>query len=95
MKAGKNLAIEQRQGRRLIMATDEQIKELAYSIWEQEGRPEGKDVEHYYQAREILEKQEAARIIEIAPPTPLKELSAPPPVKELPAKERRKTRKRK
>jgi sporulation protein YlmC with PRC-barrel domain len=39
-------------------ATEEHIKALAYSIWEREGRPEGKDVEDFYQAEKILKNQE-------------------------------------
>ena len=35
---------------------DEHIKKLAYDIWEKEDRPEGKDVEHYYRAEKIMEK---------------------------------------
>ncbi len=50
------------------MVTEEEIKKLAYEIWEQEGRPEGKDVEHYYHARQILEQQEATPTIELAAP---------------------------
>ena len=42
------------------MPTEEQIKEQAYQMWEQEGRPEGKDVEHYFAAKQMLEEQEAA-----------------------------------
>ena len=41
------------------MATEEQIRELAYAIWEQEGRPEGKHVEHYFRAKQILEERES------------------------------------
>ena len=48
----------------------EQIRDLAYAIWEQEGRPEGKHVEHFFRAKQILEEQEAARVIELAPPAP-------------------------
>ena len=33
---------------------EEQIKRLAYNIWEQEGRPEGQAVEEYYRAEKIL-----------------------------------------
>lgn len=32
------------------IATHEEIAAAAYSIWEQEGRPEGRDVEHWLQA---------------------------------------------
>jgi hypothetical protein len=46
--------------RRIKMPTEQQIRELAYSIWEQEGRPHGKDWEHYYTAQRILEEREAA-----------------------------------
>jgi hypothetical protein len=28
----------------VIMVTEQQIKELAFAIWEEEGRPEGKDL---------------------------------------------------
>lgn len=35
--------------------TEEEIKQLAYTIWEREGRPHGKDVEHYFRAKAILE----------------------------------------
>lgn len=35
----------------------EQIRQLAYEIWEREGRPEGKESEHWQQAeREIRER---------------------------------------
>ncbi len=44
------------------MATEEQIRQLAYSIWKKEGCPEGKDLEHYYRAKQILEEQEALQV---------------------------------
>ncbi len=40
------------------LPTEEQIKELAYSFWEQEGRPNGKDWEHYFTAQRILEERD-------------------------------------
>ena len=43
------------------MLTEEQIKEQAYQMWEQQGRPEGKDVEYYFAAKQMLEEQEAAQ----------------------------------
>ncbi len=33
---------------------EENVKKLAYGIWEQEDRPEGKHLEHYYRAEKIL-----------------------------------------
>ena len=67
------------------MATEEQIKAKAYSIWEQEGHPEGKDLEHYYLAKKILEEQEANWIIELSPLTRAVELTEPPKRIPLPA----------
>ena len=52
------------------MPTEEQIKQLAHSLWEQEGRPAGKDVEHYLAAKQTLQKQEAARKRPKAPRSP-------------------------
>ena len=39
--------------------TDEQIAALAYSIWEQEGRPEGRDLEHWRAAEAQLRQTSA------------------------------------
>ncbi|KAA0695958.1 DUF2934 domain-containing protein [Halopseudomonas laoshanensis] len=40
------------------MSHDEQrIRELAYQIWENEGRPEGKTEEHWALARELVESE--------------------------------------
>jgi len=60
------------------MVTDEEKRKLAFTIWEQEGRPVGKDVEYYFKAKKILEEQEANRILELAPVPPLVELAEPP-----------------
>ena len=56
------------------MVKEEQIKELAYAIWEQEGRPDGKSEEHYFRAKQILEKRESTGVIEMGPAVPLVEL---------------------
>jgi len=61
------------------MITEEQIKELAHSIWEQEGRPNGKDVEHYFRAKKILEDRESLQVIELGPPLPQQALEPPAP----------------
>jgi len=44
------------------MNMDEQVKKLAYSIWESEARPEAKALEHYYRAEKILREQESKRL---------------------------------
>ncbi len=41
------------------MLTEDNIKKVAYSMWEAEGKPEGKDLEHYYRAEKMLKEQEA------------------------------------
>jgi hypothetical protein len=73
------------------VATEEQIKALAYTIWEHEGRPEGKDAEHYFRAKQMLEEQEAASSGTEAngPPVPtVQPPSAPKPVKRQTSKNR-------
>jgi hypothetical protein len=66
------------------MITDEEIKKLAFSIWEEEGRPSGKEVEHYLRAKIILEVREAKRILELAPIPPAVELAQLPKTVSLP-----------
>ena len=40
------------------MSTEQQIKDLAYQLWEQEGRPQDRHVEHYYRALNIIRQRE-------------------------------------
>ena len=70
------------------MATEEQIRALAYTIWEQEGCPEDKGEEHYYRAKQILEEQEATRSVNFEPPPPV--INLPPPPKKSKSPTRRK-----
>ena len=65
------------------MDSEEKIKKLAYAIWEQEGRPEGKAVEHYLKAKKIIEKHQQLPPIELAPPAPRIELAPPVKIIEL------------
>lgn len=44
-------------------------KRTSIQLWDQEGRPQGKDVEHYYRAKHMLEKREADAIVTDAKPT--------------------------
>ncbi|MFH0768798.1 MAG: DUF2934 domain-containing protein [Chloroflexota bacterium] len=59
------------------MITEEQIRELAYAIWEQEGRPEGKDQEYYFRAKQMLEEREAASSSVKQPVLPVSSLQPP------------------
>ena len=65
------------------MVTEEQIRELAHSIWEQEGRPNGKDIEHHFRAKRILEERESSKVIELASPPPQIALEPPQPILKL------------
>ena len=38
---------------------EKRVREIAYFIWEQEGRPEGQADRHWQAAREIVESQDA------------------------------------
>ena len=38
------------------MSREVKIKEIAYGLWEQEGRPEGRDLEHYFKAEQIADE---------------------------------------
>jgi hypothetical protein len=37
--------------------TTEQIRELAYHLWDSRGRPHGADIEHWLEARRILDNR--------------------------------------
>ena len=65
------------------MVTEEQIRDLAYAIWEQEGRPEGKDLEYYFRAKQMLEEQEAASSSTKEPVPPASALQPPSEPKKL------------
>ena len=40
------------------MVSEEAIRQRSYEIWQQEGRPEGKALEHWLQAKAELEREE-------------------------------------
>ena len=40
------------------MAHEEEIRQTAYRLWEQAGRPEGRDQEFWYDAQRTLESRE-------------------------------------
>lgn len=59
------------------MNDEQRIREKAYELWEKEGRPEGKDTEHWRQASEDTERfdkpgnPEAGSVeSSVAPPMP-------------------------
>jgi hypothetical protein len=40
-----------------MVKQEEEIKVIAYRLWEKEGRPSGKELEHYFRAEAIYEHQ--------------------------------------
>jgi len=72
------------------ISREERIRRLAYEIWEQEGRPNGRDQEHWRRAEaEILQREQRG----MAPISPLlRPTSGILPASEKPAP--RKIRKR-
>ncbi|MFT0858740.1 DUF2934 domain-containing protein [Ancylobacter sp. G4_0304] len=66
-------------------ADDHSIRERAYRIWEQEGRPEGRAEHHWFQAKEIVAiediRPQAFRSAEVVEAPPLE---LPPSVTDEP-----------
>ena len=68
------------------LAKEERIRSIAYAIWEEEGCPDGRDLEHWARACELVEAEAAAD------PEWLKRTeSESPPVAEKAADETRKS----
>ena len=42
------------------MPSKEETEKLAYHLWEQEGRPKGRELRHYYEAERILKERQLA-----------------------------------
>ncbi len=48
------------------MAREDEIKLIAYNIWEEENCPNGKDCEHWLRAEAIWEQQQEAKVAKSA-----------------------------
>jgi hypothetical protein len=44
------------------MVTEDKVRELAYQLWEEKGKPEGSDVENYFDALRKLETGEPSAV---------------------------------
>jgi hypothetical protein len=44
------------------MEREEEIRRIAYQLWEQEGCPQGRDLEHYFKAESIYQQRHGAVI---------------------------------
>ncbi len=45
------------------MAKEEEIRLIAYDIWEEENCPNGRDCEHWFRAEAIWEQQQKAKTV--------------------------------
>lgn len=61
---------------------EERIRELAYQIWESEGKPEGQTEKHWEMARKLVESEQQG---ELAPP-PEKKATTRKSTRKAPAK---------
>ena len=50
------------------MASDEQVRSRARELWEQAGKPEGRDEEFWYRAEEEFRGKEESRATSTEPP---------------------------
>jgi hypothetical protein len=41
-------------------AREQSVRERAYHLWEADGKPHGRDIEHWERARELVAKEEGA-----------------------------------
>ena len=55
--SAKNKLVRDTQSRAASEPTTEEIRAAAHSIWEQEGRPEGRDMEHWLKAELLLRQK--------------------------------------
>ncbi len=76
--------------------SEKAIRERAYHIWEREGRPHGRDFEHWVQAQVELDAEatkqgapEAATSRSAAPQAAAQKASRPAPVRAQPARAKR------
>jgi len=60
---GAKVASAEGTGRETKSFDEQQIKERAYFIWSDEGRPEGRDLEYWLRARAELEGREVVHLI--------------------------------
>jgi hypothetical protein len=61
----------QKQTKNFNPPTDEEVAAFAYKLWEAEGRPEGRDFDHWLQAKAHLtaDRQYEAGVLPSAAPT--------------------------
>ena len=63
------------------MVDEHQVINLAYKLWEEEGRPEGKHLDQYFSARRMLEDQETKKSPSLDQPLSQSDLPSGKPLK--------------
>ena len=69
------------------MAKEDEIRLIAYNIWEQENCPNGKDCEHWYRAEAIWEEKQKPKAVATSTKTQPKQV-APKTIKFMPKRKR-------
>ena len=58
----------------LTAVNEEQIRRVAYELWEREGRPPGRELDHYYSAQQLVTQKRfdpaGSSIVELEPTHP-------------------------
>lgn len=67
-----------------MSSDEERIRELAYQIWESEGRPEGQTEKHWEMARKLMESQDQG---ELSPPPESQAATKPKRTRKAPPKD--------
>jgi hypothetical protein len=61
------------------VSREEEIRLIAYAIWQREGCPHGKDCDHWLQAEVVWEVQHKPEVVSASAPSPT--VASPKPVK--------------
>lgn len=58
----------------LTAVDEEKIRQIAYELWEREGRPPGRELNHYYSAQQLVTQRRfdpaVSSIVELEPALP-------------------------
>ncbi|MBI4339558.1 MAG: DUF2934 domain-containing protein [Chloroflexi bacterium] len=53
------------------MEREEEVRRIAFDLWQQEGRPEGRALEHWLKAQKVMEESRPAEAaVQAAPSAP-------------------------
>jgi hypothetical protein len=64
------------------MEREQEVRRVAYELWQREGRPDGRALEHWLKAQRVLEESRPAEVV--AEATPVAPASQKPEIKGAP-----------